>query len=703
MSDPRVTGAIRYAQDVELEGMLHARILRSPYPHARIARVDASAVPGDVVVLTPEDVRGLGSYGCQIKDQAVLATERARFAGDPVAAVAAPTRREAEEALSLIDVEYEELPAVYDAVEAVSEGAPLVHEHHPISDNDAAYFGMRPKPGTNICHRFRIRHGDVQEGFAKADVIVEETFRTAGAQHAHMEPHASVALWKGDRLEIWTGTQTPFNLRMDLAGIFGIQEAQIRIVCPPMGGAFGAKTFVRYEAIAACLARKAGHPVKIVLDRSEEWLTLNRHPATIRVKLGALADGTLVAKQVECWVDTGAYADCGPGVAQKMGYAAVGPYRIPHVRVDSHCIYTNLPPNGAFRGYGATQAVWASERTMDILARRLGMNPLELRLKNVLVDGDRFCTGEVMHDVHFSECLKAAAEKIGWAENQHGKGLCVLMKGMQTPSRAAIAIAANEDGTYDVHCATAEMGQGAWHSIRLLAAELLNVEPARVHFPIPDTDIVPYDTRTTSSRSTYMMGRALVEAVRDLKQRGEFGYGECVNKGGLDPDTGQGIASTHWHQGAAAAEVRVDEETGKLEVVKLHTSIYAGRVVNRPGAELQNEGSMIMGLGTALFEELAFADGQVMNANLSDYNIPAAADLPELTYDLVEREGAEIHGLGETALPPVPAAIGNALYSLGIHVTELPMSAEAVLNAIERRDGQAQSSRSQRAQGKGSD
>jgi CO/xanthine dehydrogenase Mo-binding subunit len=689
MNDPRVIGTIRYAQDVEFEGMLHARILRSPYPHAQVLRVDASAVPDHVVVLTPVDIRELGKYGCQIKDQTVLAVDRTRFAGDPVAAVAAPTRREAEEALSLIDVEYEELPGVYDAVAATLASAPLVHEQHPISDNDAAYFGMRPQQGTNICHRFRIRHGDVQKGFDEAEVIAEETYRTAGAQHAHMEPHATVAFWKGDRLEIWTGTQTPFNLRMDLAGIFGIPETQIRIVCPPMGGAFGAKTFVRYEAIVACLARKAGCPVKIVLDRNEEWLTLNRHPATLRIKLGARADGTLVAKQVECWVDTGAYADCGPGVAQKMGYAAVGPYRIPHVRVDSHCIYTNLPPNGAFRGYGAMQAVWASERTMDILAERLDMDPLEFRLKNVLVDGDRFCTGEVMHDVHFIECLKAAAEKIGWAEHRHGKGLCVLMKGMQTPSRASITIAANEDGTYDVHCATAEMGQGAWHSIRLLAAELLNVEPERVHFPVPDTDIVPYDTRTTSSRSTYMMGRALVEAVRDLKKRGECGYGECVNKGGLDPDTGQGIASTHWHQGAGAAEVHVDEETGKLEVVKLYTSIYAGRVVNRPGAELQNEGSMIMGLGTALFEEIAFADGQVMNANLSDYNIPAAGDLPDLTSDLVEREGAEIHGLGETALPPVPAAIGNALYSLGIHVTELPMSAEAVLNAIDRRDGGA--------------
>ncbi|MDQ4081686.1 MAG: xanthine dehydrogenase family protein molybdopterin-binding subunit [Actinomycetota bacterium] len=685
MSDSRVTGAVRYAQDVELEGMWHARILRSPYPHARVVALDASALPEDVVVLTPDDVAGLEMYGAQIKDQTVLALDRVRFAGDPVAAVAAASLAAAEEALNLIAVEYEELPAVFDPVEACEPSAPLVHERHNVSANDAAYFGIRPEQGTNVCHRFRLVQGDVEDGFAEADVIVEETYRTAGAQHAAMEPHACVARWANERLEVWTGTQTPFNLRGDLARIFGLGEERIRIVCPPMGGAFGAKTFVRTEAIAACLARKAGRPVRCVLERNEEWLTLNRHPAVVTVKLGARADGTLVAKQVECWADTGAYADCGPGVAQKMGFAAPGPYRIPHVRVESRCVYTNLPPNGAFRGYGQMQTVWASERTMDLLAERLGIDPLELRRKNVLADGDRYCTGEVLHDVHFAECLDAAAEAIGWHDDRRGKGLCLLMKGMQTPSRAGIAVEAAPDGTYVLRCATAEMGQGARQAISLLAAELLKVDPSRVRFPDPDTDIVPYDTRTTSSRSTFIMARALVDAVRDLEENGVRGYGEAQIPGGLDPDTGQGVASYHWHQGAAAAEVQVDEETGVVEVLRVHSSIYAGRVVNRPGAELQNEGSMIMGFGTALLEGIAFEEGHVTNANLSDYEIPAFADLPELTHDLIEREGADVHGLGETALPPVPPAIGNALHSLGLHVTKLPITAEAVLDLVERR------------------
>jgi CO/xanthine dehydrogenase Mo-binding subunit len=688
VTDPRVTGAVRYAQDVELEGMLEARILRSPFPHARIERVDTSAVPAGIVVLTPGDVADLGMYGAQIKDQTVLACDRARFAGDPVAAVAAATLREADEALALIDVDYEELDSVFDPVEACDQDAPLVHDRHNVSENDAAYFGIRPQQGTNVCHRFRLRQGDVEAGFAEADVVVEETFRTAGAQHAHMEPHASVAQWENGRLEIWTGTQTPFNLRSDLAGVLGIAEDRIRIVCPPMGGAFGAKTFVRLEAIVACLARKAGRPIRAILERNEEWLTLNRHPAEIRVRLGARADGTLLAKEVECWADTGAYADCGPGVAQKMGFAAPGPYRIPHVSVESRCVYTNLPPNGAFRGYGQMQTVWASERAMDILAERLGADPLELRLQNLLQEGDRYATGEELHDVRFAECLEAAADAIGWRESRQGKGLCVLMKGMQTPSRAGIAIEASDDGTYTLRCATAEMGQGARRAISLLAAELLEVDVANVRFPDPDTDLVPYDTRTTSSRSTYIMGRALVDAVRDLKENGRRGYGEVEIPGGLDPDTGQGVASHHWHQGAGAAEVRVDEETGKVEVLRLHASVYAGRVVNRPGAELQNEGSMIMGLGTTLFEAVDIADGQVTNANLSDYEIPSFMDVPvALTHDLLERDGADVHGLGETALPPVPPSVGNALASLGLHVTDLPISAEAVLDAVDRRAG----------------
>jgi CO/xanthine dehydrogenase Mo-binding subunit len=680
--DPRVTAQLRYSAEVERPGMLHAAFVRSPHPHAHVVGIDASAVPDDVVVLTPDDVADLGLYGCQVKDQRVLA-DRARHAGDVVAAVAAPTREAARAAARLVEVTYEELPAVTDPVAAVMRGAPQIHAQSGASARDAVSIDVRPIADSNVCHRFRIRHGDVAAGFAQADTVVEEVYRTAGAAHAPMEPHAALAEWEDGRLTIHAGTQTPFNTRADLAGLFGIDEQRIRVIAPPMGGSFGAKTFVRLEALVAALARKAQRPVKAVLDRAEEFVTLNRHPAVVRVRIGAKRDGTLVAKEVDCWVDTGAYADCGPGVATKMGYAGVGPYRIPNVRVDSLAIYTNLPSNGAFRGYGAMQSVWASERTMDLLAGELGISPLELRRKNLLRDGDVFATGEVMRDVHFEDCLQAAADAVDYEADPRGKGLCVLLKGMQTPSRAAISVERTPVG-YIVRSASCEMGQDVRQSIRLMGAELLGCEPGQVEVPDPDTDTSPFDTRTTSSRSTYMMGRALREAAKDLEANGDRGFGEVRNEGGLDPDTGQGVASTHWHQGAAAARVAVDEATGRVTVEHIHAAVYAGKVVNRRGAELQNEGSMLMGLGTTLFEAVEFADGQVTNANLSDYNVPAFGDMPRLTHELIERDGAEVHGLGETALPPIPPAIGNALASLGVHVTELPITAERVLEALER-------------------
>jgi CO/xanthine dehydrogenase Mo-binding subunit len=688
MSRALVTGRVGYAADAELPGMLHARILRSPLPHARIVSVTVPELPAGAVVLTPDDVRDLPLYGCQIADQGVLATDRARHVGDPVVAVAAASEAEAQAVVDAIEVDYDPVPAVFDPVEAAAPGAPLVHDEHRISHNQAAYFGMRPQAGTNTCHVFSIRSGDVAAGLAGADVVVERTFRTAAAQHAAMEPHASLARWTDGRLEVWTGTQTPFNVRSDLARLFSLAEEDVRIVVPPLGGAFGAKAFVRLEAIAAALARKAGRPVKVMLPRLDAWTTLNRHPAVIRVAIGARADGTLVAKRAESWIDTGAYADCGPGVAQKIGYTVVGPYRIPNVEVDSHCVYTNHPPNGAFRGYGATQAVWASERLMDVLADRLGIDPLELRLRNLLRDGDVFATGETMRDVRFAECLEAAAAGVDWKAGRRGKGLCVLLKGMQTPSRASIALE-REDDHVVVRCATVEMGQGARSAIGSMAADLLGVEPSAIRFPDPDTDAVPFDTRTTSSRSTHMMGRALVEATADLERNGgERGVGEVADGGGLDPFTGQGIASSHWHQGAAAARVEVDEETGVVTVQEVHAVVYAGRVVSRAGGELQTEGSMIMGLGSALFEEVVFEEGQPTNASLSDYGIPSIADVPPLTHELLEREGADVHGLGETAVPPVPAAIGNALHSLGIELDELPMTPERVLAAVDAREAE---------------
>lgn len=686
IADPRARGLQRYSVDTDLPGQLHGALVRSTVPHGAVRSIDISLVPDDCVVLLPEDVADCPLYGCQVADQHVLAGDRVRFAGDVVAAVAAPTHARARAAARMVVVDVAEEPGVFDAVQAAREDAPLLHADLAVSENDAAYFGIRPVSGTNICHRFRIRHGDVEAGFAQADVVVEGTFRTPSAAHGQMEPRATVASWTDDgRLEVITGTQTPFNMRMELAALFGVAEEDVRVVVPPMGGSFGAKTFTRQEAICVALARKARRPVKLVLERTEEFLTLNRHPATVTIKLGATRDGDLVAKSVTCWADTGAYADCGPGVAQKMGFAAPGPYKVPHCWVDAYAVYTNLPPNGAYRGYGAMQSIWASERMMDMLAAELGMSPLELRRRNLLHDGDRYATGEVMHDTCFDDLLDRAAASVDYAEDQHGKGLSLIMKGMQTPSKASIAIEREGEDRFVVHCATTEMGQGAKRSLQLLVAERFGCEPAQVRVPDPDTDRVPYDTRTTSSRSTSMMSQALAIACDALEEDGRRGYGYIENEGGLDPDTGQGIASTHWHQAAAAAHLDVDLETGLMAIKRVHCAVYAGKVVNRAGAVLQNEGSMTMGMGTALFEAIDVSDGQVTNANLSDYNLPTASDVAAISHELVERPGAEVHGLGETALPPIAPAIGNALATFGLDLRELPMTPERILDAVDAR------------------
>lgn len=752
----RVTARLPLTEEMKLPGMHHGAILRSPYPHALVTRIDASAaleLPGVVAVVTRDDILGNPAidrhYGPQIEDTPIVATDRVHYIGEPVAAVAAVDEKTARRAISLVEVEYEPLDAVFDAVEATQPGAPLVQPELAAASGPALNFDIRPVPGTNICHHFRIRHGDVADGFAQADLVVEDTFYVPSAQHVPMEPHVAVATWEQGCLTVYTGSQTPFDTRRSLAKLFHLTPEQVRVVVPSLGGGYGSKSFPRLEPIAALLAKKAQHPVRLALSREEEFVTLNRHASTITMRIGVRRDGTLVAKQIVIHWNTGAYADSGPGVAQKGGYHAVGPYRIPHVAVDSYCVYTNLPPNGAFRGYSATQPVWATERLMDLAADRLGLDPLEFRLRNMLRDGDTFVTGEVMYDVHFTELLQAAADGVDWSGGRYeqlpdgrvrAKGLGVTLKGMQTPSRCSARVGVGRDGIIRVYAGTVEMGQGSRTALAQLASEVLGQPHHQIDVVASDTAQVPFDTRTTSSRSSYMMGNAVRQAamqlrsrilalaadrlgvsaedliladgvvfVRDASERkvgvrelvelsgeGELSAeGEFRNTGGLNPDTGQGIASSQWNQSAIAATVVVDPETGRVAVEQVHAAVYAGKVINPTTARLQTEGNVIFGIGSALFEEIVFSDGQVINPNLSDYLIPSLADIPPtVTLTLLERTGAEIHGLGETALPPTPAAIGNAVArAVGKHFTRLPITPERVLMASEHTGGQAREER----------
>jgi len=742
----RVTASLGFVVDLELPHMLHGKVLRSPYAHARLLKVDPSPaleIPGVVAVLTRDDLLSEPQidpyHGPQVADQPIVAIDKVRHVGDIVAAVAAEDPEIAEEALGYIEVEYEELPAVFDPVQAMAPDAPLVHELGEDFLGTAAYFGINPILGSNCPHRYSLRLGDLQAGFAQADHIVEGTFRIPSAAHVAMEPQASVAIFDAQGLTVYTNTQTPFNVRDALAHMFNLPPQRVRVVIRPLGGAYGSKTFMHTEPLAAALARKTGRPVKVVYSRAETFVATNRHPLVVSIKLGVKNDGQITAKQVEAYYDTGAYADSGPGVAQKGGYASVGPYRIPNLTIDSYCVYTNLPRNGAFRGYAVTQMAFASEAIMDMAAARIGMDALEFRLKNLLHNGDTFATGQVMDDVAFEECLLDVARAIDWKSGQRmvtpegklrGKGLSVIIKGMLTPGISNASVEITADGEARLHSGTVELGQGARTIVAQIAAEVLDLPYDAFEITLPDTHTTPFDSRTTSSRSTYMMGNAVRQAAEDLRQQlinlaaehfgvrpekialqqGQVavrddpscaplsyahllqrmglekleGKGSHHNPGGLDAETGMGVASSHWHQGAGAVEVEIDPETGKIEILRCHTCVYAGRVINPSLAELQNEGNIVFGIGSALFEEIVFDQGQVVNPNLSDYLIPSFMDLPgHISQTLLEKPGAPSHGLGETALPTLPAAVGNAVANaLGLRLYELPLTPEKILRAL---------------------
>ncbi len=756
-AEERVTGRINYALNVELPAMLHGKILRSPLPHARLKHIDGSAaerLPGVAAVLTRNDFAEASGYSAQygriFRDQSVVALDKVRFIGDPVAAIAGLTDEIAEEALSLVRVDYEELPAVFDEQAALQAEAPLVHDPRPAQQPIFSQLIQDLPGGSNLCSHFKLRHGDVEAGFRQADFVFEDVFRSPAAQHVPLEPHVTVAEIFQGKLTLWTSTQMPHAVRSQMAELLRLPLSRVRVIVETLGGGFGSKGSLRLEPIAAFLARKAARPVKIVLSREEEFVTVCKHPATIRLKTGVNKDGRIVARQVTAHFNTGAYSDVGPVVARNGGSAMSGPYKIPHVRIDSFAVWTNLVPAGALRGFGVPQAVWAYESQMDMIAERLGVDPIEMRRKNLLRDGDSFATGEELCDMHFDELLDKTAADLRWQASdvrwstgnrlstetgatRRGKGLALVIKATITPSTSAAAIKLNEDGSLNVMISSVECGQGAKTILAQIAAHAMQVPIERVAVSNPDTDVTPYDQQTSSSRTTFSMGGAVTQAAADLKQqlldhagalleasaqdliidngrvsvRGApnrflpygavamrslqanlIGRGAFTTRGGLELETGQGIGSVHWHQGAIGCEVEVDIETGKVKVLRLSPSVFAGRVVNPRLCELQLEGCAIFGLGQALFEEMIYADrGQLLNSNLADYNIPSFADIaPVINTSALEHAGSdELHGIGETLLPPVMAAIGNAVYNaVGVRLHDLPLTAEKILAALHK-------------------
>jgi CO/xanthine dehydrogenase Mo-binding subunit len=717
----RVTGALEYMVNLRLPNMLVGRIVRSLTPHARLLKVDTSAalrVPGVVAILSGGDFKPDAYYGAAIPDQGVVALDRVRFVGEPLAVIAAESLEAADEAASLIEIEYEELPSVFDAREAIQPGAPILHEKFP----------------GNIFTHTKLRHGDTHSAFAEADEIFEDTFTSPPAQQASLEPHVTAARWDGNRLTVWTASQAPFIVRRVLSEIFGIAEESVRVIVPPLGGAYGGKGHVRIEPLVAAIARKtAGRSVKVVLSRAEEFVTVTKHAAAITLKTGVKRDGTFTARQVTLYWNGGAYADASPLLVPQGMVRSIGPYRIPVVQVDSYGIYTNLPPAGAYRGAMSSQTTWAYESQMDIIAHRMGWDPLEFRLKNLLVSGEHFATGETLHDIHFVECLEASAGGLGGqtpspgeSKRRRGLGFAVMMKSTVPTSKSQARVKLAADGIITLYTSTVEMGQGGHTTLAQLTAESLGVPLSTIRVVGPDTGLTPFDSTTSASRSTGMMGKAVMAAGSQLKKklielalplleipagelRAENGqvvaaesaisYADILKRNGLnsleetgeyatnlklDAETGQGISTPHWHQGAGAAEVEVDTETGQISILRYSAAAFAGRVVNPRLAQLQNDGNVIFGLGPTLMEEIVFDGGQATNPNLSDYSIPSIRDIPRvLISTCLESEDGELHGLGEMTLPPVAPAVANAIEdALGVRIRDLPITAEKVLRAL---------------------
>ena len=736
----KVTGRARYLCDLELPGMAHARLLRSPYAHARLVRVDvarARALPGVHAVLAAADLTFCDpTYGPALRDRPMLATGVVRYEGEPVVAVAAVDEATAAEALDLVEVDYEELPAVTTLEEALAPGAPLVHTGEPLAGHFSDLATLKAKPGTNICHQFDYQRGR-PAAFAEADFVLEETYTFPRIQHYSMEPHGAVASWDDEGgLTVWASTQNPFSVRAELAKMFDLPASRIRIAVPLLGGGFGGKTYAKLEPLAAALARVTRRPVRLLASVEDAFRTVRRCSARVRLKLGFLGDGRILALDCRADFDVGAYADIAPRVIQKGTYTTTGPYRVANVKLHSNAVYTNTTPGGAFRGFGVPQIVWGVESMMDVAADRLGRDPVDLRRQNLLAHGEEFAPGDTPVDGKLEETLGRLAEAIQWSQASppgRAKGVAAMMKASVAPSVSEAIVRLHADGSVSVLASTVEMGQGARTVMAQIAAEVLAVPLARVSVVPPDTAVTPYDQTTSSSRSTTMVGRAVQEAAEDVLDQlrkiaaavlgvpagrldvddaaivsgptrlpypelldHHFGMrgGELIGRGVVAPGRTAaplGGSTPFWEVAMGGAEIALDEETGAISVEAYASVSDVGRCINPQQCEAQDEGAIMQGLGHTLLEEMVYEGGQLLNGDLVGYRVPRAGDVPpRVETRFVENgDGAGpfgAKGVGEGGLIPVSPAVGNALARLaGIRLRELPLTPERVWRALRER------------------
>lgn len=749
----KVTGAGIYAADQAMPGMLYGRVLRSPLPHARILSIDTSEaekLPGVVKVATAKDVPGFNRFGRAIPDTPCLADTKVRYVGDAVAAVAAESEEIAEQALELIKVDYEELPCVFDPIEAMRPDAPKVHEER---DN-------------NVLAHVKIRKGDTEKAFQEAAVIVENTYRTPFVEHVYLEPECALAyVDAGDTVTVISPTQAPFNIREAVAQVLGLPEEKVRMKQTVMGGGFGGRTDAAFDVCTrtALLAYLTRRPVKMTYSRKESIIcSSKRHASIIRYKTAADSKGRLTAIEVAVYLNKGAYASVGAfmpiagGLTAYMAVHASGPYQIPNVKIDVYNVYTNNPFGSPMRGYSVPQATFAFESQLEQIGEKLGIDPVEIRLRNALEVGSVTATGQLLeHSVGLKETIKKAVELSGWREvrssdrkisptKRRGIGIACSWHGNSSgrfPDWGGAYIYLRADGKLELHTGIAEMGQGPKTIFTQIAAEQLGVTPRIIIAPEPDTFWCPDSMTTTATRSTVMAGNATIKAAQDAREfllevaahllqaeknhltvsgdsvcimhnprlgislvdiarhcvkgdRRLIGKGFWqVPKPIFDRETGQGRTHHVFTYITEVAEVEVDTETGEVTVLKMIGVPDIGKAINPLLLEGQVEGGMVMGMGYATMEEIQINNGYIQNPSLTDYLVPTSQDSPPITVALVEDPnrygpfGAK--GIGEPPVNPAAAAIVNAVYdAIGVRITELPLTPERVLKAIKQKQGE---------------
>jgi CO/xanthine dehydrogenase Mo-binding subunit len=735
----KVTGRAEYVHPMRLPGMLVAKLFRSTVAHGRIKSIDTSEakkVAGVFHVVTIDDVRQVipdPYYGPAFHDQPILADKKVRFVGEPVAAVIASDPHIAEEAVQLITAEYEELPAVFDEVEAVTSPV-YVHDELRPAVTFADLKHLKGVKNTNLALGYKLRRGDFETAYAAAAHKFEHQFRTQKVLHLPFEPHATIADYKNTGVTLYTASQGPSFVRTEIARLLGWPENKVRIKVPYLGSGYGAKLYIKLEALALALSMIARKPVKVALTMEEMFYQITRHPCTFRIKSGVDEGGRIVARKCEVFWNGGAYADIGPRVTQKAGLTASGPYDIDNVSIDSLALYTNVTPSGALRGFGVPQLVWAYESHTDMIARALKLDPVEFRRNNIMRDGRQHTTGQMLKDAAVEKVMDLVLDRMSWSRPfdkgsgvvRRGRGFAIAIKAVTTPTTSVAIVNVAADGSVTLYCSTIDMGQGSNTVMAQIVGEVLDIPAESVRIVPCDTDVTPYDMGTLGSRSTFHMGHAvrlaaeearakLKQLARDLgepegsnvptaelfKKRYGMQAGNIIGSGvykpdyvSPDPETGQSPNVTpFWMVSGVGAEVAVDTETGHVAIDKLINVIDCGKAINPKIVETQISGAALMHLGFTMFEKMHFDGGQVTNASLADYKIPGIRDLPgtmeNITVDNIQHNGPfGAKGVGEVATFCVSPAIANAIDdAVGVRLIELPLNPETIYRALRAKSG----------------